>query len=107
MYVDILYAHAETDRYRRWISIPLAASAASYTNPVYTENENLIAGNGPRHGAGQWREDDPADRYLDRRDRRAPGRLATGWSFAVSCPTRWGRRTTAKPICVPTRVRPN
>lgn len=44
MYVDILYAHAETDRYRRWISIPLAASAASYTNPVYTENENLIAG---------------------------------------------------------------
>lgn len=41
---DFLYAHAETDRERRWISIPLSGSAAAYTNPVITPNENLIAG---------------------------------------------------------------
>ncbi|MFZ3485082.1 TonB-dependent receptor [Sphingomonas sp. 3-13AW] len=41
---DFLYTHADTDRYRRWISIPLSASASAYTNPVITPSENIIAG---------------------------------------------------------------
>lgn len=44
LYVDGLYAHAETDRYRRWISIPLSGAASAYSNLVVSENENIMAG---------------------------------------------------------------
>jgi TonB-dependent receptor len=41
---DLLYAHAETDRTRNWVSIPLSRVASDYTNLVVSPNENIVAG---------------------------------------------------------------
>ena len=42
--LDLLYAHAETDRTRNWVSIPLSRAASGYTDLVVSENENIVAG---------------------------------------------------------------
>tara|TARA_B100000378_G_scaffold202708_3_gene165956 strand:+ start:1992 stop:4709 length:2718 start_codon:yes stop_codon:yes gene_type:complete len=42
--LDLLYAHAETDRTRNWVAIPLSRSASAYTDLVVSENENIVAG---------------------------------------------------------------
>ncbi|AHE54891.1 TonB-dependent receptor [Sphingomonas sanxanigenens] len=44
LYADFLYAHAETDRNRRWLSVPLSGSGSAYSNLVVSENENIVAG---------------------------------------------------------------
>ncbi|MFL9839807.1 TonB-dependent receptor [Sphingomonas sp. ST-64] len=43
-HADLLYAHADTDRKRNWVSIPLSRAASGYTDLVVSENENIVAG---------------------------------------------------------------
>lgn len=43
-YFDFLYARANTERERNWLSIPLSPTGSAYTQLTVDENENLIAG---------------------------------------------------------------
>lgn len=41
---DLLYAHANTDRKRNWVSIPLSRKSSDYDDLVVSDKENIVAG---------------------------------------------------------------
>ncbi len=41
---DFLYAHANTDRKRNWVSIPLSRKSSDYDDLVVSDKENIVAG---------------------------------------------------------------
>jgi TonB-dependent receptor len=43
-HADLLYAHANTDRTRNWVSIPLSRKSTDYTDLVVSPDENIVAG---------------------------------------------------------------
>lgn len=44
LYVDGLYAKADTDRRRNWLALPLSPTGSAYDSVVLSADENLVAG---------------------------------------------------------------
>lgn len=44
LYVDGLYAKADTDRRRNWVALPLSPTGSAYNSVTFSDKENLVAG---------------------------------------------------------------